>query len=270
MRRSSAILACTVLLTSSAAFAQTDADVRRSVALPGSLNISVGTLAPSEPDNVLASMTADQGFTVLQRGPIFVVAFMNVSQRHDSDAFAWNRVTASTAGAKIVGVTGAGVVQAVFGMSADRRPDDTHLARAAYVSYWTGWRADWLPAASPLLPDAFPGYMYASSGFITAAEPRNWISSAAMQQGATIFRIAGVSAIPYVGASATRDSEARNWNNRTQMDAGFKLTREVATGVVEVGVANRREIDRLTNDTRTHPIAYVNFWLGWNPRLVRR
>jgi hypothetical protein len=241
------------------------------ILLPGSISISAGRLAPAEEDNVLGQMTVEQGFTIAKWGPLFVVGFADVGARHDSEGLAWNRATTTTAGLKIGLVTRLGVLQAAAGaMSHDVGRGRVHVNDAAYVTYWTGWRADGLAADTPLIPDALPGYIYASSGVMTPAEPENWISSVAMQQGAAIVRYRQTSLIPYVGGSAITDTAGFAWNNRSRVDAGIKLAREVASGVIEAGVAHRREWDRPSGASREAPIFYVNLWFGWNPRLGSR
>lgn len=259
----------TVLSMPGAAFAQgVDSLHARTILLPGSLNVSIGTLAPGEPGNVVSSVTTEQGFTPFRKGPVFVVGFANVSVRHDTEGFPWNRTMPSTAGLKLVTATRAGIIQAVVGVNAHVRGDDVRVSKAAYATYWTGWRGDIISAQSTVLPDALPGYAYASSGFVTAAEPDNWISSLSIQQGATVFRYSGIAVIPFVGASASADSSGHNWNNRTRVDAGIKITREVLSGVVDIGIAQRHELDHLTRDSRVAPVVFVNFWLGWSPALA--
>ena len=237
--------------------------------LPGSLSVSVGTLAPSERGNVVSSVTTEQGFTPFRKGSVFVVGFANLSVRRDTDGLPWNRTTPSTAGLKVVSVTRAGVVQAVVGVNAYDHVDGIRASKAIYGSYWAGWRGDLTPTHSAVLPDAFPGFAYASSGFVTAAEPDNWITSVSVQQGATVFRYGGVGVIPFAGAGAGADSSGYNWNNRMHTEAGLKISREVLSGVIEVGMAQRRERNRLTRETRVAPVVFANLWIGWSPAVDR-
>ena len=235
--------------------------------LPGSVSVSIGTLAPSERDNVISSVTTEQGFTPLRKGSFFVVGFANVSVRHDTDGLPWNRTNPSTAGVKLVNVSRVGVIQAVVGVTAYDRGDSIRASKAVYASYWAGWRGDMASARSAVLPDAFPGFAWASSGFVTAAEPNNWITSVSVQQGATLFRRGGVAVIPFAGAAAGADSSGYNWNNRMSADAGLKLSREVLSGVIEVGMAQRHEHHRLTHESQVAPVVFANVWIGWSPAV---
>jgi hypothetical protein len=60
----------------------------------------------------------------------------------------------------------------------------------------------------------------------------------------------------------------RTWENRNVYDAGVKLVRPLIGGVVEAGVAARRQHDRLTGHVASAPVVYVNLWVGWNPRAL--
>ena len=251
------------------ALAQHDPTYPRAVLFPGSLNLSAGTVAPGEPGNVISSVSGEQGVALMRRGPLFVIGFVDVTARHDTDGLAWNRVTPGTGGVKLVAITRAGVIQAALGVSMYARRDSIRARKAMFVNYWAGWRGD-TGTLHRVLPETFPGYAFASSGVITAAEPDNWITSLAVQQGATVVRALGVAAIPFVGASASADTAGHNWNNRTYADGGVKFARSVGGGVVETGVARRLEVSHATGRTRSEPMVFVNYWLGWSPRYISR
>ena len=264
------ILAMVAALMPATASAQLLREAPAPILLPGSINVSIGTLVPAEAHNVLGQATVEQGFTIGRWGPLFVVGFADIGVRHATDELPWNRATTTTAGLKIGLVTRAGVLQAAAGaMSHDIGGGRIHVSDAAYVTYWTGWRADRLTTGSALVPDALPGYIYAATGIMTPAEPDNWITSVAVQQGAAVARYRGTSLVPYVGGSATADTAGFAWNNRTRMDAGVKVAREVGSGVVEAGIAHRQEWDRPSGEFRSAPVVYINLWFGWNPRIGR-
>ena len=73
----------------------------RIILLPGSVNVSAGTLAPTEDDNVLASITVEQGVTAWHRRGLSLVGFVNATRRHDSQGLSWNRTTPMTAGVSL-------------------------------------------------------------------------------------------------------------------------------------------------------------------------
>lgn len=252
-----------VFTSPGAAFAQGAALLQ----LPGSVSVSIGTLAPSERGNVVSSVSTEQGFTPFRKGSLFVVGFADSTVGYDTDGLSWNRAKRSTAGLKLVSVTGAGVIQAVVGVTAYDRGDSIRVSKAVYASYWAGWRGDAGSSRSAVLPDAFPGHVYASSGLVTAAEPHNWITSVSLQQGATLFRYRGVSVTPFAEAGAGADSAGYNWNNRVHADAGLKISRDVLSGVVELGVVQRNEFDRLTHQSRVAPVVFANLWIGWSPAM---
>src|SRR5262245_50183262 len=70
------------------------------ILLPGSINVSAGTISPTERDNVLASITVEQAATAWHRGGLLLAGFVAVTQRHDTEARPWNRTTPMTAGVK--------------------------------------------------------------------------------------------------------------------------------------------------------------------------
>ncbi len=238
---------------------------------PGSINFSAGTLAPTEPDNVIGSLTVEQGFTAWRRGGVFVAGFVDVTRRHDTQALSWNRTTPITAGFKIVNASRAGVVQVAAGVTAQEQQGRwTEPRKALNTSYWNAWTVNGPGAHRRLLPDAFPGQAYASSGYITAAEPDNWISAVSVRQGVTVARPWHVAVTPFVAAAASSDTSRFSWNNRSQWDAGLNLSTTVGSGLIEVGAATRHMFNRMTRESNAAPVIYANFWLGWNPRHLMK
>jgi hypothetical protein len=258
-----------VLLASTAAHAQ-DAFTPPTLLFPGSLNMSVGTIAPSEKGNVITNATTEQGVDLWRRGGVSLVAHVDVTLRRDTAGNGWNNNTPMVGGLQAVAVGGWGVAQVGVGANVlAARQTVTRVSRSISASYWTGWRGDSLGSSHRALPSGYPGSAWASSGYVTAAEPDNWITSARIEQGATVLRGGRFSTVAFVGLGANRDTDRFGWNNRTQMDAGVKVSRTVAGGVVNAGVAQRREMSRLTNETRVAPVFFVDLWFGWNGRYTR-
>lgn len=242
--------------------------VPRSVMFPGSMSFTTGTIAPSEGGNLISSLTVEQGVTVWRRQSLFVVGFAGIGARRDTDGNPWNNVAPSTAGVKLVALTAGGVVQAVVGVTGDLdRANRIRASKAVSVSYWAGWRGG-LSQPNGAGRGGYPGHVYASSGFLTAREPDNWNSSVSVEQGVVMWRGLTVEAVPYAGVRAGADTKRYAWNNRGHIESGLKLVRGVQGGVVEAGVAARREVNWITRASQTGTVAFVNVWLGWNPRYV--
>ena len=72
--------------------------------------------------------------------------------------------------------------------------------------------------------------------------------------------------VPYAAGTLNVDSKSRVWENRLTYDAGVKVVRHFVGGVVEGGVAGRRQHELLTGRVESAPVVYVNLWIGWNPR----
>ena len=89
-------------------------------------------------------------------------------------------------------------------------------------------------------------------------------------QGVAVLRNRVLSVVPYTAGVVTFDTKRRVWENRVTLDAGVKVVRPFVGGVVEAGVAERRQYTVLTDEVQTAPVVYVNLWVGWNPRTVSR
>jgi hypothetical protein len=169
---------------------------------------------------------------------------------------------------KIVRSVPGGIVQAGGGMmiEADAADGDRHHPTVS-ADYWAGWAAEGLAQRGARF-GGFPGHAYASSGLIAGRDPHNWITTAAAQQGLVVLRSRIVSIVPYAAGAVSFDSKRRPWENRVTYDAGVKLVRPLIGGVVEAGVAQRRQHELLTGHVDSEPVAYVNLWIGWNPRTL--
>jgi hypothetical protein len=160
------------------------------------------------------------------------------------------------------------MVQAGAGMMFEPNADsDEQWHPTAAVDYWTGWAAEGAAQHGAKF-GGYPGYAWASSGLIAGRDPQNWITTAAAQQGLVVFRSQIFSVVPYAGAAASFDTKRRTWENRVSYDAGVKLVRPMVGGVVETGIAARRQHEVLTGQVHFAPVAYVNLWIGWNPRSL--
>jgi hypothetical protein len=240
-----------------------------SVTFPGSLNISVTGGEPTEPGNVTSSTTVEQGLTLSRPGPVFVVGYVSLSYRADSSGYDWNNTRPYRAGIKLVHLDSHGVFEASAGVMGEDRGQFAAARATAMLSYWRGWRGDALSgAASRLRPDAFPGYAYAVSGYLTSREAGNWITAAAIEQGATVYSRARIAVIPFVRASSGTDTDGRPWNNRSRADAGVKISRAISGGVIEAGVARRQSYVRSSRELTPSTVAFVNLWMGWTPRVI--
>lgn len=231
----------------------------RAIALPGSVNASLGTVGPLEPGNTLGNATFEQGVTVWRRGPLFAIGFVDVTVRADKRGYPWNNTMPYLAGGKLVLVGRGGVLQAVVGIAGDvRRGTVTGASRAAHVNYWAGWQ--------PTSDVALPGSVWATSGFVTASEPDNWITAAHVEQGVTVLRRDGIALVPFAAATVSVDTEQRPWNNRGFVDAGLKVSTRVYGATIDAGVAQRVKRTWHTGEVASAPVVFLNLWIGWMPR----
>jgi hypothetical protein len=263
------LLALTVaagLATSGAAIAQ---EVPASRAYPGSFWISSGAIGPAEPDNYLTQAGLEQGFTVWERGSWFLVPFASVRVSADSQGYDWNNKHPSMVGVKLIRRVAGGVIQGGGGVMFERVDAAGDLRHpTAFVSYWAGWTAD-RQAHTGARGLSFPGNIDVSSGLLSGRDPHNWLTVISAQQGIAVYRSRVVSLVPYAGGMVGFDSKRRTWENRATYDLGVKLVRPLVGGVLEAGVAQRRQ-HQLTLDraAESAPIAFVNLWIGWNPQTI--
>ncbi len=234
--------------------------------MPGSISASVGTLAPSEPGNIITDAAVEQGATIWHSGPTFVVAFAHATLRADTLGYSWNNTVPAIAGVKLVRTAKSGVAQLVTGFSTDSRSN--LQSPIVYATYWTAWRGSRAKPGSGFAPSSFPGSLSASSGIVTPRESDNWTTYASAEQGAVVFTAKRVSGIPFVRAINGIDTRHYGWNNRSSVEAGGKLAFAMAGGVIEAGASRRYEFNRVTNTSTTAPVFFVNLWFGWNPRLA--
>ena len=261
-----ALLACALLaLPASTAVAQ---DAPSSIAFPGSFWISAGDVGPAEEGNRVGQVGFEQGVTVWQRGNWYLVPHINAGLMTDSAGYEWNNRQPARVALKIVRRVPGGIVQASAGMMVE--PDaasDQQRHPTVSLDYWAGWAAEGRAQRGERL-GAFPGYAWGSSGLVAGRDPDNWITSGAVQQGVVVFKSRIFSVVPYAAGAASFDSKRRPWENRISYDAGIKVVRPLVGGVIEAGVAERRQHQLLTDEAHSAPVAYVNLWIGWNPRSM--
>jgi hypothetical protein len=243
-------------------------DLPPSTAFPGSFWISTGSVGPAERGNVVSQANVEQGVTVWRQHNLFAIPFVSAGMTADSRGYAWNDRHPAELGMKLVWRVPGGALQGGGGVMFDRDPatgQDHHLS--AFVSYWSGWAAEGRAQRGGVFR-GFPGHLSATSGLMTGRDPQNWMTRIDAQQGVAVFRHRALAAVPYGAGVVTFDSKRRDWENRVSVDAGIKIVRPFVGGVVEAGVAERRQYTILTGEVGTAPVAYVNLWVGWNPQLV--
>ena len=236
---------------------------------PGSLNSSSGVLSPTEAGNVSSTTTVDQAVSFWRSGTLFVLGYASITQRNDTEGYAWNNNTPITLGARIAKTWTSGVLQINAGLGiVPNASTGPATAPVGYVSYWSGWRnARAQPGGFGV---AFPGHVWASSGLVTPLEPRNWITNASAEEGVAVWRVRQVDVVPFAALTVARDTKGNNWNNKNVGDLGAKAQRFVPGGVVEAGVAARVESYLKPQTVRSGPVAFVNFWLGWDARWTHQ
>lgn len=241
-------------------------EIPSSIAFPGSFWFSTGHVGPAEPGNVVAQAGFEQGVTVWERGSWFLVPYLGVTLVADSAGYAWNDRHPAQVALKLARRVPGGVVHAGGGVMFEHDPaSDRRRHPTVFAGYWAGWAAEGRAQKGQAF-GAFPGHAYASSGLLSGRDPDNWLTSVAAQQGMVVYRSRIVTVVPYAAGTLTVDSKRRVWENRLTYDAGVKVVRHFVGGVVEGGVAGRRQHELLTGRVESAPVAYVNLWIGWNPR----
>ena len=250
------------LVVLSCGFAQAQ-DLGASIALPGSINANFGNPGPVEPNNTVGSVTFEQGVTAWRRGPMFVVGFVDLTARADTQGYAWNNTMPFRAGGKFMVAGASTVFQAVIGVAGEARQNEKYRpTTAAYLSLWSGWQRSRSKVQ-------LPGSVWATSGLVAAAEPNNWITSGHVDQGVTVWRGKYLALVPFAGTTLSVDTKAYPWNNRGSLDGGVKVSTRVGGAAIDIGVAQRVSREWKTGTTAAAPVAFVNLWVGWMPRVTR-
>jgi opacity protein-like surface antigen len=265
--RNAILFAGLLTCTASSAAAQ---ELPRSTAFPGSFWISTGDVGPAEKDNVVTQAAFEQGITVWERSSWFAIPYLSAGFTADSAGYEWNDRHPFQVGMKLVRRVPGGALQAGGGLMFERDPNSgAERHPTAFVSYWAGWAAEGRAQRGSIFR-GFPGHLSASSGLMTGRDPDNWMTRIDGHQGVAVLRNRVLSVVPYTAGVVTFDTKRRVWENRVTLDAGVKVVRPFVGGVVEAGVAERRQYTVLTDEVQTAPVVYVNLWVGWNPRTVSR
>lgn len=235
------------------------------IVLPGSFWIAAGNPGPSEPGNAIVQSAFQQGIVLWQKDAWFLVPYVGLSVGDDTAGYEWNDKHPATVAVKLSKRVPGGVVEAGGGVMFERDPETgatRHLT--AFASYWAGWVGDGLHHRGGNMP-SFPGHASASSGLLTGRDPDNWITSLDVQQGVRVYRWKGIAAVPFAAAGGSIDTKRRPWENKVRYEGGIKAVKPIVGGVIEAGVAERREHLLIPGVVNTGPVMFVNFWMGWNP-----
>ena len=263
------ILPVMLLAAPAAAAAQDAPSVPATIAFPGSVNMSIGNLAPTERGNIVSLTMLEQGVTVWRHKGTFVSGIAQASVGRDNEGYAWNNRRPVTFAVRFSQVMSNSVLQLNVGESVVSGPGTpTSVKPVAYAAYWAGWRHNL--SGGRFSPRALPGSVWATTGISSAMEPDNWVTSAAFDQGATVYQHGRTAIIPYTRFTISGDTRGYAWDNRTSADAGVKVRRTVMGGTIDAGVAARRQYERISGSTRTAAVAFLELWYGWNPRTVIR
>jgi hypothetical protein len=261
MRKSLVISLLGLMAVSVTATAQ-DLSAPKELLLPGSINGTFGTVGSLEPGNVLGAVVVEQGVRAWRRGPLSLVGFVDLTVRADTKGYSWNNTTPYVTGVKFVVAGSASVLQAAVGVAGDVRDAEIDgVMPAVYVTFWKGWQP-------PTRLRKAPGRLWATSGVSIPREKDNWITTAHVDQGITVWRAWGNAMVPFAAATGVVDTKGYNWNNRGFVDGGVKFARNIKDAVVDFGVAQRAVREWKSGATHVSPVVFVNFWMGWTPHVV--
>lgn len=237
------------------------------VHFPGSFWMSSGYVSPLEAGNLVTTYAAEQGFTVLKRGPHTVVPYGALTVSTDQQGFDWNNKAVPQVGLRYARAFTRGVIQVGAGYAYERRlRSKTGMGQPlGYASYWFGWTGHLSGGSSRSFWSSLPGTSWASVGNQAPAEGHNVIGSIYVQQGITAARVGKLSLIPFVEHTLTMDSGGQPWNNRRIRGGGVKVRILTGAGVIEGAVVHKHEHRWLDGQSGSGLGVTVSFWSGWNP-----
>src|SRR4029079_5780778 len=111
------IIPVMLLAAPSLAVAQEAPSTPASIAFPGSVNMTVGNVTPTEPGNVVSLTMLEQGVTVWRHKNTFLSGLAQLSVGRASDHYAWNNRRPVTVGVRFSQVISNSVLQLNVGES---------------------------------------------------------------------------------------------------------------------------------------------------------
>ena len=231
------------------------------VGLPGQGWTSVGNLSPIEHNNFYTQCYFEQTAAVFSTfsGSITVTPFVGVGLVLDTKGYEWNNKIQPRLGFKVNKYFSKGVVSIGSAYSyEDRLKSGNSSGLTVFVQDWFGWQ----PVAEK--SSRFPGSSWIEVGNLSPVEHGNILGMGYISQGVVARRFSRATLVPYLEATAFRDSQGFDWDNRATVGGGVKAVIPREDIYTEVGVAYLHETRFKSGLSASGLSVFTNFSFNWN------
>lgn len=225
---------------------------------PGSAWSVVGNVSPVEKGNLISSSHVEQGITLFNKDSVSAIPYISLSPTFDTKGYDWNNRLLSNVGLKLVKRFDNGMVSTSLGYANETRFKSGSSDSAPFLraDTWFGWRGE---------GQQYPGSVWGVVGNISPVERGNVIGVVHLEQGLVAHRFdSGLTLIPFVEATLSRDSKKYDWNNRQVLGVGVKLSNPDPSCGCEIALSYQNE-HRSSGTSAKNVSLVMKFWFGWNP-----
>ena len=224
---------------------------------PGSSWGSVGNTSPSEKDNFIATVHAEQGVVVANGDDWNLAPFVTGTVTVDSKGYDWNNKAVLRGGVKLEHTVPHGIVALRTGVAYEDRFRSGESDSSLFVSaeHWLGWGYG----------THFPGSTWGQLGYgMSPAEKDNISLMVHAEQGLFATKFDSGRLVPFVDATISRDTKGYNWNNKNQFGAGVKYSIPMTdNGVFDVRIKYTRETMTKSGASASNVGVFATYWFGW-------
>jgi hypothetical protein len=122
-----------------------------------------------------------------------------------------------------------------------------------------------LPTAfgTPAARTSYPGQAWLEEGNYSPSEA-SVLTTGYVEQGVTIGHVFGLSLAPFGSFGISADTKGYDWENRSAIRAGAKVSKVFSHGIVEVSTGYSLE-DRFKSGLQRGGLtSYADYWFGWS------
>lgn len=116
----------------------------------------------------------------------------------------------------------------------------------------------------------FPGsaWINITGPHVGGGEKGNWVLTAKANQDAVLTEVSDWKLSAFVSVGISTDTKGYEWNNKVTPATGIKLTKEIGSGIFDVGVqyAHETHFGKLYKMPERDAGGFqvtVNYWTGW-------
>ena len=217
-----------------------------------------GTFSPTERNNVLSNIYAEQTMSIFARGSVSVTPYAAIGISMDTQGNPWNRSIQPVFGVKANKFFRYGMVSGGTAESyQDRFGTTSGHGGTNYILDWFGWGFIGDPHSR------FPGSTWGIVGHTVPVEHGNLIAQMYVQQGYIARRFGKTALIPYGEVTYSRDSKHLEWENKTLEGVGVKYVRPLGEMYVDVGTGMMHETRFISHQSGMGLKVFMDVSYSW-------